>query len=77
MAQKKLCPGTLKKKKMTPGRDSHPPAILTAALPLHLQEGMNVQMTQNTAGTSSHHCNQKLNQWDVDRMKNALEEGCY
>ena len=45
--------------------------------PPHLPQGMNVQQIQNTAGTDSHHRNQKLNQWDVDRMKNVLEEWCY
>ena len=35
------------------------------------------QATQKTSRTGSHHRNQKLNQWDVERMKNALEEWHY
>ena len=77
MAQKKLCPRTPKKKKKSSSRGSHPPAILTATAPLNLQQGPVGQVTQNTSGTGSHHCNQKLNQWDVQKMKNALEELCY
>ena len=77
MAQKKLYPGTPKKKKKSSSRDSPPPAIPTGTAPSNLPQGPVGQVTQNTAGTSSHHCNQRLNQWDVERMKNALEEWHY
>ena len=77
MAQKKLCPGTPKKKQKSPGHGSRPPAIPTGTAPPNLPQGPVGQVTQNTLGTSSHHCNQKLNQWDVERMKNALEEWRY
>ena len=36
MARKKLCPGTPKKKKKSPGHGGHPPAIPTGAAPLNL-----------------------------------------
>ena len=62
MAQKKLCPGTPKKKKKTPSHGGHPPAILTAAAPPNLPQSPVVQPIQNTSGISSHHCNRKLNQ---------------
>ena len=77
MAQKKLCPGTPKKKKKTSGHSRRPPAILTAAALRNLPQGPVVQPTQNTSRTGSHHHNQKLNQWDVEKMKNALAEWCY
>ena len=77
MAWKKLCPRTPKKKKKSSSRCSHPPAIPTAAAPPNLPQGPVGQATQNTSGTGSHHHNQKLNQWDVKRMKNALEEWHY
>ena len=77
MAQKKLCPRTPKKKKKSSGCGSCPPAILTAAAPQNLPQGPVEQVTQNTSGTNSHHCNQKLNQWVVQKMKNALEEWHY
>ena len=77
MAQKKLCPRTPKKKKKTPSRGGHPPAILTATALKNLPQGPVAQPTQNTSGMGSHHHNQKLNLWDVERMKNALEEWHY
>ena len=77
MARKKMCPGTPKKKKKSPHRGGRPPAIPTAAPPPNLPQGPVAQPTQNTSGTGSHHRNQKLNQWDVERMKNALQEWRY
>ena len=77
MARKKLCPRTPKKKKKSSGHGSHPPAILTAAAPPNLPQGPVGQATQNTSRTDSHHHNQKLNQWVVQKMKNALEEWRY
>ena len=77
MARKKMCLGTPKKKKKSPCCGGRPPGILTAAAPPNLPQGPVVQPTRNTSGTGSHHCNQKLNQWDVERMKCALEEWCY
>ena len=77
MAQKKLCPGTPKKKKKSSSHGSSPPAIPTGAAPLNLPQAPVGQVTQNTSGTGSHHHDQKLNQWDVERMKNALEEWHY
>ena len=77
MARKKLCPGTPKKKKKTPSHGGRPPAIPIAAVPPNLPQGPVAQPTQNTSGTDSHHRNQKLNQWDVDKMKTALEEWRY
>ena len=77
MAQKKLCPATPKKKMKTPSRGGHPPAILTTAAPPNLPQGPVAQLTQNTSGTGSAHRNQKLNQWDVEMMKNVLEEWHY
>ena len=77
MAQKKLCPGTPKKKKKSPCHGGCPPAIPTVTAPSNLPQCPVMQLTQNTSGTGSHHHNQKLNQWDVERMKNALEEWCY
>ena len=77
MARKKMCPGTPKKKKKTPSRGGRPPAIPTATVPPNLPQGPVSQPTQNTSRTGSHHCNQKLNQWDVDKMKTALEEWRY
>ena len=74
MARKKMCPKTLKKKKKSSGHGSRPPAIPTGTAPPNLPQAPVGQVTQNTLGTSSHHRNQKLNQWDVKRMKNALEE---
>ena len=77
MAQKKLCLATPKKKKKTPSCGGRPPAIPTTAAPPNLPQGPVAQATQNTSGTGSHHRNQKVNQWDVERMKNALEEWHY
>ena len=77
MAWKKLCPGTPKKKKNDCSHCSHTPAIPTAAAPLSLPQGPVVQLTQNTARAGSHHRNQKLNQWDIDNMKNTLGEWIY
>ena len=54
-----------------------PRAIPTAAPPPNLPQAPVAQPTQNTSGTGSNHCNQKLNQWDVQRMKNSLEEWRY
>ena len=69
-----MCPKTLKKKKKSSGHGSRPPAIPTGTAPPNLPQAPVGQVTQNTLGTGSHHRNQKLNQWDVKRMKNALEE---
>ena len=77
MAQKKMCPRTPKKKKKSSGCGSCPPAIPTDAAPLNLPQAPVGQATQNTSGTSRHHQNQKLNQWDVEIMENALEEWRY
>ena len=74
---KETVPQNSKKKKKTPSHGSHPPAIPIAAAPPNLPQGSVVQPTQNISGTGSHHCNQKLNQWDVERMKNALKEWHY
>ena len=73
MARKKLCPATPKKKKSPPRRrtagrgqptrtPSNPPG--QAVQPIH----------SSTAGTGSHHKDQKLNQWDPADMKAALIE---
>ena len=72
-----MCPGTPKKKKKSSGCGGRPPAIPTAAPPPSLPQGPVAQLTQNTSGTGSHHHNQKLNQWVVERMKNALQEWHY
>ena len=78
MARKKLCPRTAKKKKKSSGCGGCPPAIPTGAAPPNLPQAPVAQVTQNTSGTDSHHCNQKLNQWVVQKeMKNALEEWRY
>ena len=77
MAQKKLCPRTAKKKKKSSGHGGHPPAIPTGTAPPNLPQAPVGQVTQNTLGTDSHHHNQKLNQWVVQKMKNALEEWHY
>ena len=77
MAQKKLCPRTPKKKKKSSGHGGRPPAILTATAPMNFPQGPVGQVTQNTSRTDSHHHNQKLNQWVVQKMKNALEEWHY
>ena len=55
MPRKKMCPGTLKKKKKTPSRGGRPPAIPTAAVPPNLPQGPVLQPTQNTSRTGSHH----------------------
>ena len=72
-----MCPGTAKKKKKSSGHGGRPPAIPTGAAPPNLPQAPVGQATQNTSGTNSHHRNQKLNQWVVQKMKNALEEWRY
>ena len=77
MARKKMCPRTPKKEKKSSSCGGCPPAIPTGAAPPNLPQAPVGQATQNTSGTDSHHRNQKLNQWVVQKMKNALEEWHY
>ena len=53
---------------------SHPVVAVTLQ---QFQQAQLHRTCHNTLGTGSHHCNQKLNQWDVKRIKNALEEWHY
>ena len=74
---KETVPRNSEKEKEVIGCGGCPPAIPTGTAPPNLPQAPVGQATQNTSGTGSHHRNQKLNQWDVKRIKNALEEWHY